>query len=194
MLAFTSAVIICSCGGTETTVTQMSEEESQRVNSGMTVTDNTLMYAYGISKKYSQSVPPTFTNAKVSGDYGTVTFSGTSSETDGRIVIILSSKYDGYGSWLGKITEYQGSDTIYLDKNSRQLLECRTRLRNCAIDYLSETGSFIGTIRFNPIAISKQTDTTATFTAPYQMTGLLQSSTYKWDLNESKTFTTTFKK
>ncbi|MGE5672071.1 MAG: hypothetical protein ACM31E_11545 [Fibrobacterota bacterium] len=193
IIAIIAATIICNCGGTDTTITQMSEEEHQRINSSFSVIGNTLEYAYLVSKKYSQSVPSTFTNAKVSGDYGTVTFSGTSSETDNRIILILTSKFDGFGSRYDKITANNGADTISLDKNSKQLLEYRTQLLNCSIDYLTGTGSFIGTIHFNPITLSKQSDTTTSVSSPYQITGLLQSSSYKWDLNEKKTFMTTYK-
>lgn len=191
--AIIAATIICNCGGNNTTTTQMSEEESQRINSSFAVIGNTLKYAYLVSKKYSQSVPSTFINAKVSGDYGTVTFSGTSSETNNRIILILSSKFDGFGDRFDKITADKGSDTISLDKNSKQLLEYRTQLQNCSIDYLSGTGAFIGTLHFNPIMISKQSDTTTSVSTPYQITGLLQSSSYKWNLNENKTFITTYK-
>ncbi len=195
ILAITSAIIICSCGGdTGTITTQMSEEESQRMYSENAVVNSTLIYAYRISREYSQSVPSSFTSATVTGEYGTVTFSGTSSEANDRINLYLSSRFSNFGSWLGKITEYNGSDTISLDKNTRQLLEYRTSLQSCTMNYLTGTGSFIGSIHFNPITVSKQTDTTETITVPYKIKGLLQASSYDWKLDENKTLMTTFKK
>lgn len=193
-LAVTTVIIMCSCGGTETTYSQMSEEDYEKISSSSAVIDNTLMYAYRVAKKYSQSVPTTITKDTVKGSYGTVIFSGTTAETNDRIILTLTSRYDGFGSWLGKITELHGSDTISLDKNSKRLLEYRTQLQNCSINYFSGTGSFVGTIRFNPINISNQTDTTTTLTTDYNATGHLQASEYAWNIDKNATLTTTFKK
>lgn len=189
-----SAIIICGCGGTDTTISPMSEEEYQKINSRSAVTGNTLKFAYQISKKYSGTVPATITDDTVQGNYGTVTFSGASSEKDGRIMLALACRFDDFGSIFDRITEYHALDTIYLDKNSRQLLECRTGLQNSVINYLTGTGSFVGAIHFNPVGISKQTDTTVTLSAPYKINGLLQSSDYDWNLNENATLFITFKK
>lgn len=193
-LAITTVIIMCSCGGTETTYSQMSEEDSAKISSKFTVIDNTLMYAYRIAKKYSQSVPTTITKDSVKGPYGTVIFSGTTAETNDRIILTLSSRYNNFGTWLGKITELHGSDTISMDKNSKQLLEYRTQLQNCSINYTTGTGSFVGSIQFNSISISEQTDTTTTFTTDFHATGHLQASEYAWNIDENATFTTTFKK
>jgi len=194
MLAITSAVIMCNCGGTTTTFSEMSEEDSQEINASMTLTNSTLNYAYLVSRKYSQSVPATITNATVTGGFGKVTFSGTSSETNDRITLILSSKFDAFGSRYDKITENQSLDTITLDKNSKKLVEYRTQLRNCEVDFLTATGSFVGTIRFIPPITTTETDTSTSFAAPYQLNGLMQTPKYQWNLNESKTFMTTYKK
>jgi len=189
-----TAIIICGCGGTDTTISPMSQEDFQKINSRSTITGNTRKYAYQVSKKYSNTVPATITDDTVKGDYGTVTFSGASSEKDGRIMLVLASRFDDFGSIFDRITEHQASDTIFLDKNSKQLLEYRTRLQNCAISYPGGTGSFIGKIRFNSVSITKQTDTTITFDAPYNMNGLLQASEYDWNLDENATLSITFKK
>jgi hypothetical protein len=194
IIAIVSAFIISSCGGTDITTRPMSDEEYQKIATEDAVVNNTLMYAYRVSRKYSQSIPTTFTNERVDGDFGAVTFSGTSSESNSQNILILSSKYTSFDSWLGSISENQGSDTIFIDKDSKQLIEYRTRLRSCVATYASGTGSFIGTIHFSPINISMQTDTTTTLTAKYQITGLMQSSSYSWDVNNNPTTTTTFKK
>lgn len=194
VLAILTAIVMCTCDGTTTTVSQMSEEESQRINASMAVTSNTLRYAWLVSRKYTQTVPATITNATVAGSYGKVTFSGTSSESGDRITLVLSSKYDRFGSMFDKLTETMGSDTMILDKNSKQLLEYRTQLRNCEVDFTTATGSFVGTLQFKPPFTVTETDTSTAFSVPYHMSGHLQASSYQWELDESKTFMTTFKK
>jgi hypothetical protein len=194
ILTFISAVIICSCGGdTGTTVPPFSEEEIQK-QSNFALIDNIFLYAYLISSKYSQSLPFTITSTTVKGEHGTVTFSGLSSEINDSIILFLSGTFNRFNSYISEITECRSSDTVFLDKNTKHLLEYRTDLHNCVIKSVIGISKFSGSIHLNPITVTKQTDTTITLRAPCQISGLLQSSSYDWNIDEHQTVEMIFRK
>ncbi|HON11345.1 MAG TPA: hypothetical protein PLE24_10800, partial [Chitinispirillaceae bacterium] len=169
IITIISTIIICGCGeDTGTTVSPFSEEEIQK-QSNLALIDNIFLYAYLISSKYSQSVPSTITNATVKGEYGTVTFSGSSSEINDSIILFLSSTFNRFNSYISEITECRSSDTVFLDKDTKHLMGYRTNLQNCVIKSVIGLSKFSGSILFNPITVTKQTDTTMTLRAPCQI-------------------------